>query len=173
MTGLRSGRKVMTPLQEQEILRLVGQAKSLYNRLVLVVGPCGSGKTTVLNRLAEAKGWPFVKLNLELARMLLELTERQRPLQAQKLLNNLLDAITGEVLVLDNTEILFDTSLKLDPLRLLQSLSRDRTLVVGWNGSLREGQITFSLPDHPEFKRYPAPELLLVELGQPDACEDF
>lgn len=169
MIDLCRERNVMTPSKEQEILQLVNQAKSLYHRLVLVVGPSGSGKTTVLNRLAEAKGWPLVKLNLELAGKLLELTERQRPLQAQKLLNNLLEAIKGEVLVLDNTESLFDASLKLDPLRLLQSLSRDRTLVVGWNGSLREGQLTFALPEHPEFKRYPAPELLLVELGQPEA----
>ncbi|MBF0308901.1 MAG: BREX-3 system P-loop-containing protein BrxF [Magnetococcales bacterium] len=158
----------MTPSKDQEILRLVAQAESLYHRLVLVVGPSGSGKTTVLNRLAEGKGWRVLNLGLDLARSMLELTERQRPLRVQKLLDGLLEPIKAEVIVLDNTEILFDASLKLEPLRLLQSLSRDRSVIASWNGSVSEGQLTFALPDHPEFRRYPARELMLIEMEPRD-----
>lgn len=68
----------MTPLQDQDILRMIAQAEALYHRLVLVVGPSGTGKTTVLNRLAVAKEWPMVNLNLGLSRDMLALHTRDR-----------------------------------------------------------------------------------------------
>ncbi|MEN6474686.1 MAG: BREX-3 system P-loop-containing protein BrxF, partial [Syntrophaceae bacterium] len=47
----------------------------------------------------------------------------------------------ARVVLLDNIEILFDVSLKQDPLRLLQGLSRNTTLVAAWSGEIRaEGQ---------------------------------
>ena len=154
----------MTPSKDQEILRLVAHAESLYHRLVLVVGPSGSGKTTALNRLAAAKGECVINLGLELSRAMLELTERQRPLRVQKLLEERLGPPGETVTWLDNTEILFEASLKLDPLRLLQTISRDRLVVASWNGSVVESCLTFAVPEHPEFRRYPSHDLLLVGL---------
>ncbi|MBF0133379.1 MAG: BREX-3 system P-loop-containing protein BrxF [Magnetococcales bacterium] len=154
----------MMPVKDQEVLRLVTQAESLYHRLVLVVGPSGSGKTTVLNRLAATEGGCVINLGLELSRAMLELTERQRPLRVQKLLEGCLGSPGGAVTWLDNTEILFEASLKLDPLRLLQTISRDRLVVASWNGSVVKSDLTFAVPEHSEFRRYPSRELLLVSL---------
>ncbi len=44
-------------------------------------------------------------------------------------------AVPGDVVLLDNLEILFDTALEVEPLRLLQVSSRNRTIVASWNGS--------------------------------------
>ncbi|MBF0213223.1 MAG: BREX-3 system P-loop-containing protein BrxF [Magnetococcales bacterium] len=155
---------MMNSSKDQEILGLVAQAEGLYHRLVLVVGPSGSGKTMVLNKLAMTSQWSFINLSLELSRAMLDLTERQRPLRVQKLLEEIVGATSGAVTVLDNTEILFDVSLKLDPLRLLQAISRDRTVVASWNGLVANGYLTFASPEHQEFKRYPSHELLLSEI---------
>lgn len=156
----------MNSSQDQEVIRLVGHAQALYHRLVLVVGPSGSGKTTLLNRLAESKGWRVVNLNLELSRQMLELTQRQRALRVQKLLDGIVEQAEGAVIVLDNTEILFDASLKLDPLRLLQAIARDRSVVASWNGVAVDGSLTFAVPEHPEFRKYPSRDLLLVAMDE-------
>jgi hypothetical protein len=54
--------------------------------------------------------------------------------------------------LLDNLELLFDISLKLDPLRCLQDLARDKTIVAAWNGTVTAGHLTYATPDHPEYR---------------------
>jgi hypothetical protein len=93
---------------------------------------------------------------------MLELTERQRALQLPHLLSEILNDDPAELILLDNIEVLFDTSLKQDPLRLLQGLSRNKTVVVSWSGSVEREQMVYATPDHPEYKRYPIQDFLIV-----------
>jgi hypothetical protein len=66
------------------------------------------------------------------------------------------------VILLDNIEILFDISLRQDTLRLLQGLSRNKTVVVAWGGSIDKEHMLYATPDHPEYKRYPVRDFLVV-----------
>ncbi len=69
-------------------------------------------------------------------------------------MEGLISSQATAVVVLDNLEILFDPALKLDPLKLLQGISRNRTIVASWNGSYVEGTLTYAKPDHPEYRSY-------------------
>ena len=142
------------PLADQ-IIRKIKQADELYHRLMLVVAPAGSGKTTALKEVRERIIAPLVNVNLNLSRRMLYLTERQRALQLPQLLREIInDAVPSDVVLLDNIEILFDVSLKQDPLRLLQGLSRNKTVVAAWNGSVDSDHIIYAAPNHPEYRRY-------------------
>ena len=120
--------------QAGQVLRKIGEARELYHRLILMVGPAGSGKTSALQEVSASTSAPLVNVNLELSRRMLDLTERQRALQLPRLLGEIVGEATGELVLLDNIEILFDVHLKQDPLRLLQGLSRNKTVVAAWNG---------------------------------------
>jgi len=148
--------------------RLSGIADN-YNRLVLLVGPSGSGRTAVLRALADADKVPVLNVGAEISRRLLDLTERQRVLQLPRLLEEAVAALPGNLTILDNTEVLFNPVLKQDPLRLLQGLSRDRTIVASWLGDVDGGHLTYAVPEHPEFRRYPSADLLVVCLRH--TCE--
>jgi len=141
--------------------RLAGIA-DIYNRLVLLVGPSGSGRTAVLRSLADAEKVPVLNVGADISRRLLDLTERQRVLQLPKLLEQAVATLPDNLTILDNTEVLFNTLLKQDPLRLLQGLSRDRTIVASWLGNVDGGHLTYAAPEHPEFRRYPSADLLVV-----------
>ena len=145
--------------------RLSGIAE-IYNRLVLLVGPSGGGRTTALRALADAEKAPMLNVGAEISGRLLDLTERQRVLQLPKLLEETVAAFAGKLTLLDNTEILFNPVLKQDPLRLLQGLSRDRTIVASWLGRVEGPHLTYAVPEHPEFRRYPSADLLIVCLRQ-------
>ena len=149
------------PLAEQ-IMRKVKQTGELYHRLVLVTAPAGAGKTTALRDVRDRTGAPLVNVNLELSRQMLDLTERQRALQLQRLLGDLVSKSEGEMVLLDNIEVIFDVGLKQDPLRLLQGLSRNKTVVAAWNGSIVEDSLTYATPDHPEYRRYPMRDFLVA-----------
>ncbi|MCY4635291.1 MAG: BREX-3 system P-loop-containing protein BrxF [Acidobacteria bacterium] len=137
----------------QKVLARIDGAKALYHRLILVVAPGGSGKTEALREVAASTGARLVNLNLELSRRMLDLTERERALRLPDLLNEVVGKDEPLVL-LDNIEILFDAALKQDPLRLLQGVSRNRTIVAAWNGTLEKGYLTYAAPEHPEHRRY-------------------
>ena len=132
-------------------------AASLYARLVLVVGPKGSGKTASLHTFQKASGAPLVNVNLQISHGLLGLDQRSRVLQAPKLLNAIVEteARGADTVLLDNTEVLFDADLKQDPLRLLKTLARHRTVIATWSGIAASDALTYAKPGHREYKRYP------------------
>ncbi len=146
----------------QRIAESVIAAANLYHRLVLVVGPTRSGKTTALNDLALEQGWPFINVNLTLSERLLELTVRQRSLRCARIVEEILGVVDSPVVLLDNLEMLFQPELAQDPLRLLQSLSRDRTVIATWRGHLQGGALIYASPEHPEYRRYDDPQSLIV-----------
>lgn len=149
------------PLADK-VLQRIGQTAGLYNRLVLLVAPADAGKTTALREVHERTAAPLINVNLELSRRMLDLTERQRALQLPRLLAEIVGASAADVVLLDNVEVLFDVSLKQDPLRLLQGLSRNKTVVAAWSGSIDGEHMVYATPDHPEYKRYPLRDFLVV-----------
>jgi|SRR5439155_11799366 len=143
----------------------IEQAASQYFRLVVLAGAPGSGKTAALRSLAQKLGCPLMNVNLELSKRMLELTRTQRSRQVEPLLKEVIASAPGEVVLLDNLEILFDTGLEVEPLRLLQVSSRNRTIVASWNGSFQNGTLTYAEPGHPEFIQFKQIEAVVVTVG--------
>jgi ABC-type uncharacterized transport system ATPase component len=135
-----------------------------YFRLVLVVGAPGSGKTAALQSVAQDLRCQLVNVNLELCKRMLDLTRGQRSRQIERLLKDVIAAVSGEVVLLDNLEILFDTSLEVDPLRLLQVSSRNRTIVASWNGNFQDARLTYAEPGHHEFIQFNHVEATVIAL---------
>ena len=150
----------------QAIEQAIEQAAGQYFRLVILAGTPGSGKTAALQSVAQQLGCQLVNVNLELSKKMLELTRTQRSRQVERLLKEVIAAVPGDVVLLDNLEILFDTSLEVEPLRLLQVSSRNRTVVASWNGSFRDGTLTYAEPGHPEFLQFKQTEAIVVTAGK-------
>jgi len=73
------------PLADQ-VIDQIKHATELYHRLMLVVAPAGTGKTTAFKKVRERIGAPLVNVNLELSCLMLDLTESQRALRLPRLL---------------------------------------------------------------------------------------
>jgi hypothetical protein len=149
------------PLAER-VIRSIDQAAELYHRLIILVATAGTGKTAALQEVHKRTDAPLVNVNLDLSRHMLDLTERQRVLLLPRLLSEMVNGAQADVILLDNIEVLFDVSLKQDPLRLLQGLSRNKTVVAAWGGSIDGEYMVYAKPDHPEYKRYPLRDFLVV-----------
>ena len=153
-----------TPLSHL-IAEQVEQARALAHRLVLLVGPPRCGRTTVLRDLHEKHGWPLVNLNRMLSQRLLDLAAKRRALRTAEIVDDIVREQEGDVVLLDNIEMLFHPDLQQHPLRLLQSLSRNRTIVAAWRGQYAGSWLVYAAPDHPEFCRFEHPEALIVPCG--------
>ena len=148
----------------EEFDAALDQAASHYYKLLMIVGPAGSGKTAFLRSVSEKQHIPLLNLGLELSKKLLSLTVIERRLKASDVIADLLDAVGAPRLAIDNTEVIFDPSLMLNPLGLLQSLSRTRLLIWAWNGEVEDGHVTYSYRGHPEHQRIPTSEMTLITL---------
>ena len=136
-----------------------------YYRLLLLVGPSGKGKTKLLHAVRDQRGVPYLNVNAALSERLLEHPKSQRPLEVLPILQQLISEHPSDILLLDNIELLFDPDLRQDPLRCLQALSRNRSLIVAWNGEYRDGVLTYAEPSHREYRRYEKPDAVIIPVG--------
>ena len=161
----------------EEVVSAIEEFASGYHRLVLLVAPIASGKSDRLESLSSDSGWPVINVNQVAAEQLLELGARERVIQCKKVLAGAIEGAGSATVLLDNIEMLFDPGLQQDPLRLLQSLSRHRTVVATWRGGMIGSILTYASPDHPEYRRYENPQALVVaanlESGQRGARPDM
>ena len=153
----------------EKVMGELEHIEELYHRIVILAAPSGSGKTAALQTIQEQIGATLVNVNLELSRMMLDLTTRQRSLRLPQLLATLVEESDTETVLLDNIEILFCQALNQDPLRVLQGLSRTKTIVAAWNGAVVDGYLVYAESDHPEYRKYPAKDLRIV---RPEASEE-
>ncbi len=152
----------MVTLLPNRIETALEDLHGLYYRLVLVVGPAGSGKTPALLALAQQHGWPRLNVNLRLAERLLELTPKQRSVQAAERLAAIVADTAAAVVLLDSIELLFAVDLMLNPLRLLQSLSRNRTIIAAWPGHFTGETLSYAEPGHAEARREFRPDARII-----------
>jgi hypothetical protein len=150
----------------ESLSEAIGQAGGRYHRLVILVGRHGDGKTAILRDMARKDGFPLLNVSLELSGSLIELPRVQRPRMVVRLFKDQLARIPGEVVLLDNLEVLFDPDLALDPLRLLRATSRDRTILAAWSGAYRDGMLTCAEPGHPEFLPPRKVDALVLKAGE-------
>lgn len=143
----------------EELERLVDEVGALQSKLVLLIGPPNAGKTALLHSLAKSKGVTPLNIGAELGGRLAGVPQRQRHLQTTAILRELADQhAPGDLLLLDNIELLFDRSLQLDPLDLLKRHAHARRVVAVWPGELqgdaRTGRLTYADMGHPEHQDY-------------------
>ena len=148
-----------------QVAEQIEKARQLYHRLVIIAGPPRSGKTSALRDLHDEHGWPLVNVNLALSEKLLELTAKQRALRVARIVDDIVQDQAGDTVLLDNIEMLFQPDLKQNPIRLLQSLSRNRTIVATWRGAQLGSSLAYAAPDHPEFRPFEEPQALIVSSG--------
>lgn len=143
----------------ESLERLVDELGALHSKLVLLIGPPKAGKSALLHSLAQNKGIKPLNVGAELGGRLASIPQRQRHLQTITILRELADQhATGDLLLLDNIELLFDRSLRLDPLDLLKRHAHARRVVTVWPGDLqgdaRTGRLIYADMGHPEHQDY-------------------
>lgn len=148
----------------ENVLSFVGEITDQPTRykLVLLVGQDEDTRSSVIVKIIERTAYSRLDAGLMLSKRLLPIPETRRPLKASSefkaIANEQLQQKT--VLVIDNIGILFDTSLQLSPLDLLEDISRFIPLIVSWPGSIawnKDGTIhslTHAGPDDGEYKCY-------------------
>ena len=154
-----------------ELLACVEEVKAKPQRLVLVTGKPGSGKTQKLRELAARKKWDYVDCRLLVNDDFLELLPALRATRAPSVMGEILSGYKSDVLLLDRLQSLFVPALHLDPLALLRKLSERFVLVVAWPGFYENGYLCFHRLGEPEPLRFDAKDLTVWTIKELAAGE--
>lgn len=139
----------------EELERLVDEIGALHTKLVLLIGASGTGKTQLLRTLAKRRNTAPLNVGVALGTILAAVSQSQRQLQANGILRALANTCAdSDLLLIDDIEILFDHSLKLDPLGVLKQLAHARRVAAVWPGELRDGRLKYAEMGHPEYQDY-------------------
>jgi hypothetical protein len=145
--------------------QLATEIGALHSKLILLVGAPPAGKTALLSAFAGRIEARTLNVGSELGRRLAAIPQKQRHLQASISLRELADQhAKGDLLLMDNIELLFDTSLQLNPLDLLKRHAHSRRVVAVWPGELRDGRLTYADMGHPEHQDYGLAGLVPFEI---------
>ncbi len=168
---MSSGGNNVTNSISSQIEDVLSRTHDAYYKLILAVGPARFGKTSALSELATRHNWPRLNVNLRVSEKLLNLTRRQRAVRVAGILEDIVREEGSDVVLLDNIELLFAAELAQDPLRLLQSLSRNATIVAAWPGTFDGKTLTYAEPGHPEARSYSTPQAVIVRTGDAEYIE--
>lgn len=136
-----------------------------YYKLILIVVENPSSTSEFLKKLAEEKSFHYVNLNLSLSEKLIQIPFERRWLYVNEMLDEILRKNNHEVLVVDNTEILFEKHLKLDPVGTLKNISRYKKMIVSVRGVLKDDCLVYARPGEDEYRAWRIKELEFTVLN--------
>lgn len=149
----------------KKLERLVDEIAAVHSKLILLIGAPRSGKTALLATLAKNRQVTPLNIGSALGKKLAAIPHKQRHLEAGMLLRNLTEHYAnGDLLLIDNIELLFDRTLQLDPLDLLKRHAHSRRVIAVWPGELRDGRLTYADIGHPEHQDYSLDGLVPFEM---------
>ncbi len=148
----------------QRIVETVRDGQKSAERLVLLVGRPGSGKSKLLRELSTIRGWRYVNCRTFLTEELLEMVPKVRAQEATSLIARSLEAMVAEVVVLDDMQVLFAPVLQVDPLNLLKTLGRKFSIVAAWPGEYDGECLSVATTGKLDPKIYDAKGLTIVQI---------
>ncbi len=119
-------------MDADSIIVSVHEVGNNYYKLLLLVGLGQNILSGTINLLAEKLGGNVVNLNACLAQALVEEPSRLRQLKAPKAVAAVVEEAEHDVVLLDHVDLLFSPSMQIDPLAVLKSVSRNKTVVSVW-----------------------------------------
>ena len=142
--------------------QLVGDIKDLQRKLILLVGR--RGKTRLLRALARKLNTQPLNVGVTLGRRLAVTPASSRGFSTNELLREITDNAGGDApLLLDNLEVLFEPSLKVNPLNVTKLLAHSRRVIAAWPGELRNDRLTYASVGHPEHRDYSRDGIVVFE----------
>jgi len=148
----------------QRIVETVRDGQKSAERLVLLVGRPGSGKSKLLRELSTIRGWQYVNCRTFLTEELLEMVPKVRAQEAAGMINKALEVLKAEVIVLDDMQVLFAPVLQVDPLQLLKQLGRKYSIVAAWPGEFDGENLRIAAVGHATPKVFDATGLTIIQI---------
>ncbi len=138
---------------------------STYYPCLLLAHPDVRRLAEMADELASTYGWPRLCIGRELSAALLPEPPGRRSSGLRRWVETRLGAVApagGSPVLCTEIDLLFEPTLRLDPLRLLRDASRATRIVVAWPGSYDSDVLAYAVPEHGHYRTWRRPEVPVV-----------
>ena len=118
----------------------------------------------ILEKLSsEIQGMGVSHLNIskELSISLMTISASERSRFSQKWVNDTLTMFQNSPVLCTCPDLLFNPSLKIDPLSLIRQAARIKQLIVLWPGEYSTNTLSYAVPEHHHFRTWKVTDSLL------------
>ena len=128
------------------------------HKLMIVLGDKNSNNL-LLEKLKSLENIDTLNLNLFLSKILITLKKDERNNPDELIESMLFKNSNKDVILLSHINILFDINLKWNPLDIFKKLSRDKIIIVLWDGKFTKRGLEYASHPHLENTHYSIGEL--------------
>jgi len=100
-----------------------------------------------------------LNMNSLLSEQLIGMPKQDRARSITQLVVNLVGGAAGDMVFITGLHILFDRNLAVDPIRLLGTAAKNKTLLVCWPGDKTSSGLSYAVHGHPEHRTYKTSDL--------------
>ena len=140
-------------IREPNWKKTLEAASASYYKLIIVVGSISAGKTQLIKDIA-GYGYDYFNFGVEFSRRMLARPINSRAVEAEQIAIDMIESQCSRKLAIDNTEVLFEPPIQLNPLALLKRLSFNHLIVATWNGQFDNNKLTYGFIGHPAFQEF-------------------
>jgi len=93
-----------------------------------------------------------INISLELSKKLKEIPRPKRSTYLHKCLTKILHRFNFNVLWIERIQILFHPELEFNPIQFFQNASRNKTIILSWDGEYKNSKLIYAEPGHQEYR---------------------
>jgi len=131
---------------------------------LLLVYPAVSKLEDAADQLLSVYDWPRLSVGRELSIALLSEPPMRRSRAARRWMQTRVGQMAPGPVLCTEIDLLFDPTLKLDPLRLVRDVGRVTRLVITWPGSYVDDVLAYAVPGHSHYRTWRKPEVFIKAL---------
>lgn len=115
-----------------QLLEEIEAAKNNENKLILIIGNPGSGKSKLIHEYSDNCGIPILNLDNIF---------KDNATDLVKVMDDFLLTYDKEILLLDNKRVLYAKDSNIDMLAFLKALAKKVVVVATWNGKIEDNKL--------------------------------
>ena len=155
----------------QDVLTALHLVADDRHKLIILLGPFGSGKTRLLKELAPEAGAIYLNLNLLLTQRLSSVPQSRYDdgVTVHRIIDELCDELSpdGQPLFVDNVELLFSPEVgRINPVDTFKRISRQRPVVLSMPARRSGTQAEYSELGRKDHMLMPLEEYTVIEIGE-------
>jgi hypothetical protein len=126
---------------------------------LLLVSPDTAHLASVVGKLADV-----LAVGKTLSAALLHEAPAKWATTAERWLDQAVRQSAPGPLLVSGIDVLFDPSMRLNPLRLFCQVGRHTPLIVAWPGTYVQDVLAYAIPDHAHYRIWKHPDVIIKEI---------
>jgi len=133
----------------ERLNKIIDSSKLQRSQLIII---CNPNKEKLIKQNNNKYCIQNVNISLELSKELIVIPKTKRSTRVHRCLAEILHRFNSNVLWIERMQLLFHPELEFDPIQFFQNVSRNKTIILSWDGEYKNNKLIYAKPGHQEYR---------------------